>query len=131
MRFVNQLLREQMTNNPTTVQQFCTLEAIENESKSMKELASEVAIHQSTLTRIVEKLEKKFDLVVANIVHDVLQEMAGDLVGATAKGGALILSGLLAGGQVESIVTIFENLGMQMQETRQRKEWASVLFKKI
>jgi DNA-binding MarR family transcriptional regulator len=42
-----------------TVQQCYTLEALADGPLSMKELAAEVALHQSTLTRVVEKLEKQ------------------------------------------------------------------------
>lgn len=58
-RFVNQLLREQLADTPFTVQQFYTLESLANGPKAMNELAREVALHQSTLSRIVEKLEKQ------------------------------------------------------------------------
>ena len=61
-RFFNQLMREQLVCGPVTVQQCYTLEALADGPLSMKELASEVALHQSTLTRVVEKLEKQ-DLV--------------------------------------------------------------------
>ena len=58
-RFFNQLMREQLGCGPVTVQQCYTLEALANGPLSMKELAAEVALHQSTLTRVVEKLEKQ------------------------------------------------------------------------
>lgn len=58
-RFINQLMREQLGCGPVTVQQCYTLEALMEGPKAMKELASEVALHQSTLTRVVEKLEKQ------------------------------------------------------------------------
>ena len=61
-RFFNQLMREQLTCGPVTVQQCYTLEALKEGPLSMKDLAAEVALHQSTLTRVVEKLEKQ-DLV--------------------------------------------------------------------
>jgi DNA-binding MarR family transcriptional regulator len=61
-RFFNQLMREQLTCGPVTVQQCYTLEALKDGPLSMKDLAAEVALHQSTLTRVVEKLEKQ-DLV--------------------------------------------------------------------
>jgi len=62
-RFINQLMREQLFCGPVTVQQCYTLEALLDGSKSMNTLAAEVALHQSTLTRVVEKLEKQ------NLVH--------------------------------------------------------------
>lgn len=58
-RFINQLLREHLFCGPVTVQQCYTLEALMDGPKSMSALAAGVALHQSTLTRIVEKLEKQ------------------------------------------------------------------------
>jgi DNA-binding MarR family transcriptional regulator len=58
-RFFNQLMREQLTCGPVTVQQCYTLEALINGPLLMKDLAAEIALHQSTLTRVVEKLEKQ------------------------------------------------------------------------
>ena len=58
-RFFNQLMREHLTCGPVTVQQCYTLEALVEGPKTMNELAAEVGIHQSTLTRVVEKLERQ------------------------------------------------------------------------
>ena len=58
-RFFNQLMRQQLFCGPVTVQQCYTLEALMDGPQSMNSLAAEVAMHQSTLTRVVEKLEKQ------------------------------------------------------------------------
>lgn len=58
-RFFSQLMREQFSCCGATVQQWYCLEALLGEPKSMNALAAEVALHQSTVTRIVEKLEKQ------------------------------------------------------------------------
>ncbi len=58
-RFITQLIREQLSWRPITVQQSFTLEALMGAPKSMKALAAEAAFHQSTMTRIVEKLERR------------------------------------------------------------------------
>ena len=58
-RFITQLTREQLSCCPITVQQSYTLEALMGGPKSMKALAAEAAFHQSTMTRIVEKLERQ------------------------------------------------------------------------
>ena len=58
-RFINLIMREQLFCSPVTVQQCYTLEALADGPKSMSALAAEVALHQSTLTRIVAKLEKQ------------------------------------------------------------------------
>ncbi len=58
-RRVSRLMREQLSPCPITVQQCYALESLMDGPKSMSTLAEDVAIHQSTLTRIVEKLEKQ------------------------------------------------------------------------
>ncbi|NOY67878.1 MAG: MarR family transcriptional regulator [Deltaproteobacteria bacterium] len=58
-RRVNWLMRQQLLACPITVQQCYALESLMKGHKSMNALASDMAIHQSTLTRIVEKLEKQ------------------------------------------------------------------------
>lgn len=69
-RFINQLMREQLFCGPVTVQQCYTLEALIDGPKSMSALAAEVALHQSTLTRIVEKLEKQNLLIRRRKKHN-------------------------------------------------------------
>lgn len=69
-------------------------------------------------------------LVVANIVHDVLLGLAPDLGRLTVEGGRLILSGILSGPQVTSIVACFTNLGFSLIRQEQKKEWAALLFAK-
>ena len=58
-RFFSLLMREQFSCCGATVQQWNCLEALLDGPKSMNALAAEVALHQSTVTRIVEKLEKQ------------------------------------------------------------------------
>ncbi len=58
-RFVAQLMREQLACGPVTVQQCYALEALAERPLSMNALAAEVALHQSTLSRIVEKLSRQ------------------------------------------------------------------------
>jgi len=69
-RFINQLMREQLFCGPVTVQQCYTLEALIDGPKTMSALAAEVALHQSTLTRIVEKLEKQNLLIRRRKEHN-------------------------------------------------------------
>lgn len=58
-KFFNQLMRQQFACCSVTVQQWYTLKALMDGPRTMNELAAEVALHQSTMTRIVEKLEKQ------------------------------------------------------------------------
>ncbi len=75
-------------------------------------------------------LTTPYSLVIANIVHDVLLELAPDLGRLTAKGGQLILSGILQGQQVTNIVSCFEKLGFSLQQQEEKLEWAALLLAK-
>jgi len=48
----------------------------------------------------------------------------------TATGGRLILSGILAGPQVASIIACFTTAGFSLIRQEQKKEWAALLFTK-
>ena len=100
-RFFNQLMREQLGCGPVTVQQCYTLEALTNGPLSMKNLAAEVALHQSTLTRVVEKLEKQ-NLVQRTRIPDNQRSVEVRLTDAGQQtylfldaAGSQMISGLL------------------------------------
>ncbi len=70
-----------------------------------------------------------FSLVVANIIHNVLIDLADDLVRQVVKGGHLILSGILTGEQSEHIERFFTGRGLCLKQHLQKKEWSALLFK--
>ena len=76
----------------------------------------------------LESVEGEFDIVAANIVHDVLLSMSMDLVARVAPGGSLVLSGILAGRQTENIQRIFSCLGLQQVGERCGEEWVALRF---
>ncbi len=59
LRSLSQLMRMQLSSGPVTVQQCYALQALAERPKPMKTLAAELGLHQSTLTRVVEKLERQ------------------------------------------------------------------------
>jgi len=75
-------------------------------------------------------IQEKFDLIIANIIHDTLLEIAADLHALLAPGGRLILAGILAGEQSEDIRAAYEELGLLHQKTTTEGEWSSLLFRK-
>ncbi|MGB3210662.1 MAG: 50S ribosomal protein L11 methyltransferase [Desulforhopalus sp.] len=76
-------------------------------------------------------LEAPYEIVVANIVHDVLISMSDDLSRLTAEAGTLILCGILAGEQVANIVTVFTAKGFRLAGQQSREEWAALRFEKL
>lgn len=79
----------------------------------------------------LSEIEGKYDLVVANIIHDVLQILREDLIGRIQEDGYLVLSGLLHGEQVESIIKTFTcSKKLKVVTSVQKGEWAALLLKR-
>ncbi len=76
----------------------------------------------------LSELVETYDVVIANIVHDVLVSMADDLIRLTEKGGYLILSGLLAEKQVGNIREVFCGKGLTFAGDKVSGEWAAIRF---
>ena len=76
----------------------------------------------------LDEITESYDVVVANIVHDVLISMADDLVRLTAEGGSLVLSGLLAEKQLGNINRIFSEKGLSPVGEKIRDEWSAIRF---
>ena len=75
-----------------------------------------------------DSLERTFALVVANIIHDTLIELADELYRVVDNGGVLILSGLVYGEQTDNIVRCFTKRGLRVLEEKQEGEWGAVKF---
>jgi len=96
--------------------------AIENIKNN--KLTEQMRIEEKDLYEVAGQ----FDLVIANITHDVLTALSHSLQGRTKSGGHLILSGILIEKQSESIRETFENLGMNLVQTKSKEEWCSLVF---
>jgi ribosomal protein L11 methyltransferase len=73
----------------------------------------------------IEDLDGSFGLVIANIIHDTLIELAPVLRRKVAEKGFLILAGILQGEQEKSILCHFQNLGLIPVDIRHREEWVA------
>ena len=85
-------------------------------------LSDKVAIDITPL----EEIESEYEVVVANIIHDVLVSMREDLARCTAAGGSLILSGILAGEQADNISKCFQQVGFRCSDRKEQGEWAAL-----
>ncbi len=74
----------------------------------------------------VAQIRGEYPLVSANIVHDVLVEMAPTLAALTAPGGHLVLAGILSGAQEANIVRVYGDLGMHPLERQYQDEWVAL-----
>lgn len=69
-----------------------------------------------------------FDLIVANITHDVLAALALQIAGFLGLGGHLVLAGILKGEQEESIKNIYGKLGLVLTSQAGQDEWTTLAF---
>lgn len=94
-------------------------------------------IDKNGLSRIIEvsttpvaQIQGSYQLVCANIVHDVLVEMAPVLAGLTVSGGHLVLAGILSGKQEDNLIGVYQRLGMQLRERQYQEEWVALLLRR-
>ncbi len=71
-----------------------------------------------------------FDIVVANITHDILAELAKPLTRLLHQDCFFILSGILKGDQEYSINEIYVKLGLTPLKRRTKDEWAALILQK-
>jgi ribosomal protein L11 methyltransferase len=75
-------------------------------------------------------LQEPFTIIVANILHDVLLDMANDFRRLLVDDGDLILSGILTEKQGDTVITNFIGWGFSLISHLQKNEWSALLFKK-
>lgn len=108
---------EGIDNDPEAVQ-------AATDNVKMNNLAERISISGQQLSDI----KRHFSLVVANIIHDVLLELADDLTMLTKDSGYLIVSGILCGEQTTSMIDCFGERGFTCIGQEQEKEWSALLF---
>jgi ribosomal protein L11 methyltransferase len=74
----------------------------------------------------VAEIRGSFQLIAANIVHDVLVDLAPDLTRLTAPGGSLVLAGILVGEQEAHIAQVYTALGWRNLDRRSQDEWVAL-----
>jgi len=80
--------------------------------------------------REVSTVKAGFDLVVANIIHDVLADLAKLLADRINPRGFLVLSGILKGEQESSLTQIYAEQGLVCSKSLSKDEWAALQFQK-
>lgn len=80
--------------------------------------------------RGITALTSPYDLVLANITHDVLIAMASTLNRLLSSGGRLILSGILREKQQQTITTAYNDQGLVLFSMKKSEEWVALGFKK-
>ena len=101
--------------------------AIDNARENIRinRLRGRIRMRKATLSQIGEQ----FDLIVANIDAKTIEEMRFPLMDRVAKGGTLILSGVLEG-EVDLMRKLFPDESFTLVEVSQEDSWACVVLKK-
>lgn len=112
-----------------------TVIAIDNDPEAVtvakENVADNALTHQITVSGTpVDQIPGAYALVCANIVHDVLVDMAPELARLTAPGGSLVLAGILSGEQEANILAVYGKLGLQACSCLHQDEWASLRMRR-
>lgn len=84
---------------------------------------------QTSITDL-DELTGSYNLILANIIHNTLVEMAPALTKLLAPNGVLIMAGILKGGQAENITDKYCQQGLARQTIKSSGEWSALSFKK-
>lgn len=109
--------------------------ASDNDIEAIRIAQENVNINHTPLNLVVSegfdnlKNESPFDLITANILADVLIEIADDIGTATKNEAILVLSGIL-GTQAASVTQRYEKLGFSLQNTYPLEEWVTLVMQK-
>ena len=77
-----------------------------------------------------DKINQKFDFIVANILHFVLAEIMGDLKNLMKNGAMMSLSGILYEKR-DCVINAYESHNLQLVEEIQQDQWTSFVVKRI
>ena len=76
-----------------------------------------------------DKINEKFDFVLANILHNVLAEIMGDLKNIMKEGSILVLSGILD--EKKSVVLeAIKKHNLELIEESHQDQWVALIVKK-
>lgn len=109
------------------------IRAIDNDPDAVTAAADNVAQnglagHIDVSITPLTDIQGQYAVVCANIVHDVLVDMADAIRQRSAPGGSLILAGILKGQQEQNIINTYQNLGYALAATEYQDEWVALLF---
>lgn len=86
-----------------------------------------VSCRRQDLTKLPALSKKKFDVICANLISDLLIAEADRILNRLAPGGHLIVAGILSS-QFADVQSAFEKKGLKLLDTKVEREWQSGLF---
>ncbi len=77
-----------------------------------------------------DKITEKFDFVCANILHNVLAEIMGELKNIMSKGAIMVLSGILDE-KKPVVLDAIKKWNMELIEEAHQDQWVALIVKRI
>jgi ribosomal protein L11 methyltransferase len=107
--------------------------AVDNDPEAVQAAAENISRnHLSGLITVsavpLAEISNSYDLICANILHDVLVHMAPDIAQRLTAQGCAVLAGILRGEQEENIIHIYSKLGLSLRQWAYEEEWAALLL---
>ncbi|MBW8864759.1 MAG: 50S ribosomal protein L11 methyltransferase [Verrucomicrobia bacterium] len=90
-------------------------------------VTQKLKITRGDVTKLPVKSEKKFHLVCANLISNLLIAEKEKIVGQVRRDGTLVLAGILAA-EFQMVARAFEDLGMKLIASKIENEWRSGSF---
>jgi ribosomal protein L11 methyltransferase len=104
-------------DNDETVIEVAKENAIKNQAQCVFELNT------------ADKISEKFDFVLANILHNVLAEIMGDLKNIMNNGAIMVLSGILDE-KKPVVLDAIKKHGLELVEEAHQDQWVALIVKK-
>jgi ribosomal protein L11 methyltransferase len=79
------------------------------------------------LTKLPRKPARKFDVICANLIADLLIDESDRILNRLAPAGRLIVAGILST-QFRDVQTAYASKGFKLLDTKSEREWQSSLF---
>jgi ribosomal protein L11 methyltransferase len=107
--------------------------AVDNDPEAVRVARENIAHNnlQRSITASGDDLSEitgGFNLICANIIHDVLVDMAPAIARLLADNGSVVLAGILRGEQEDNIIKVYGELNFTLQASRHEDEWVSLLL---
>jgi ribosomal protein L11 methyltransferase len=93
----------------------------------LNQVEAKLKITQDDATKLPLRPAKKYDLVCANLISNLLIAERRRIVAQLNSGGTLVLAGILKS-EFAQVQPAFEDLGLKLVAARSEKEWRSGAF---
>jgi len=91
-------------------------------------VAGKIKIARDDVTKLPLRPSRRYDLVCANLISNLLIAERRKIVAQLNRGGTLVLAGILKS-EFAQVQTAFEDLGMKLVAGKSEKEWRSGSFR--